>query len=233
MEIFKEVSGLNPFLNRDAYMVTIDVPENRVFTIPSRKFDMASINYRVDYRGLEDGEVGSKECKKGECGLTFKTGGLKQLSISGGFQCIMPFGGALVSVDQWGSTPWKTLASAFLGCDNLESVPGVPPNLGECRSMKNMFRAAKKFDCSLEEWDVSNVVDMCYMFDGASSFNGDLKNWDVSNVRYMDYMFYDAKRFNGDLNQWTPKNGTGVLLMFDGSGLEGNPPEWYDFSTCS
>ena len=45
-----------------------------------------------------------------------------------------------------------------------------------------MFAGASVFNQPLNNWNVSNVIDMSYMFDFASAFNQPLDKWNVSKV---------------------------------------------------
>ena len=58
---------------------------------------------------------------------------------------------------------------------------------------------ADSFNQSLNDWNVSNVIDMEQMFRGATSFNQPLDNWDVSKVKSMVGMFRGARSFNQPL----------------------------------
>ena len=77
-------------------------------------------------------------------------------------------------------------------------------------------------------WDVSNVADMGGMFSYAIIFNQPLNNWNVSNVENMNNMFKGAISFNQPLNNWDPSNVTSMEDMFWNSGIENNPPHWFD-----
>ena len=56
-------------------------------------------------------------------------------------------------------------------------------------------------------WNVSNVEDMCSMFTEARSFNQPLNNWNVSKVTNMEAMFWGATSFNQPLNNWNVSKG--------------------------
>ena len=52
-----------------------------------------------------------------------------------------------------------------------------------------MFSYASAFNQPLNDWDVSNVMDMMKMFENTDDFNQDINNWDVSSVYNMNDMF--------------------------------------------
>ena len=54
----------------------------------------------------------------------------------------------------------------------------------------------------IENWDVSNVVNMSEMFAFCEDFNCDISKWDVSNVKLMNYTFHDCRKFDCDLSNW-------------------------------
>ena len=53
--------------------------------------------------------------------------------------------------------------------------------------------AGSSFNQNINNWNVSNVIDMRKMFCNAVSFNQNINNWNVSSVKYMCYMFYNTK----------------------------------------
>ena len=52
-----------------------------------------------------------------------------------------------------------------------------------------MFNGCKEFNQPLNNWDVSNVTDMCSMFSSCRKFNQPLNNWSVNKVHNMRFMF--------------------------------------------
>jgi surface protein len=66
--------------------------------------------------------------------------------------------------------------------------------------MSKMFENASECNQSLNEWNVSNVVDMHLMFAMATSFNQPLESWDVAKVRNMRQMFLGASEFNPSIS---------------------------------
>ena len=83
----------------------------------------------------------------------------------------------------------------------------------------------------LENWDVSNVVNMntMFMWSKFTGENGDISNWDVSNVTDMEAMFAYSKftAKNGDISNWNVSNVKNMKYMFTGTSLGKNSPKWY------
>jgi len=73
-------------------------------------------------------------------------------------------------------------------------------------NMCDLFSSAEFFNESLNDWDVSNVITMKCMFQDATAFNQPLNNWGVSNLKYMEDVFYNAIAFNQPLNNWDLRN---------------------------
>jgi len=108
----------------------------------------------------------------------------------------------LTSVDSWGDIGFESLSRAFIGAENLTSVPNHTSGLENVTRMDGMFEGATSFNAPLDNWDVSNVTDMQSMFFGASSFNQPIDDWNVSKVKSMRSMFAKATSFNQPLNSW-------------------------------
>lgn len=72
----------------------------------------------------------------------------------------------------------------------------------------------EKFNQPLNNWNVSNVVDMSFMFFRAYSFNQPLDNWDVSNVNTMSLMFQGTTSFNQNISNWNVSNVNNMDGMF-------------------
>ena len=84
-------------------------------------------------------------------------------------------------------------------------------------NMSSLFYdfSAQIQNIKIDQWDVSNVVDMNGMFYRCGSFNCDLSGWDVSNVKDMYAMFCGCWEFESDLSGWDVSNVTKKLRMFD------------------
>ena len=120
----------------------------------------------------------------------------------------------LLTVQQWGTISWTSMASAFHGCSNLAIPADDVPDLTGVTDMSEMFTLAHSFNGDISSWNVSNVTDMSSMFSGATSFNQDIGTWDVGNVTDMGNMFSSASSFNGDISSWNVSNVTEMFEMF-------------------
>ena len=80
--------------------------------------------------------------------------------------------------------------------------------------MRSLFYGAQAFNADISNWDTSNVVSMSSMFCGASAFSADIGRWDTSNVTDMGGMFGDAMSFNADIGGWNTSNVTNMRDMF-------------------
>ena len=123
----------------------------------------------------------------------------------------------LISIDQWGSNRWASMASAFRGASNMGYNATDTPDLSGVTSMRGMFDGATSFNGDISGWNVSGVTDMSYMFFGATSFNGDISGWNVSGVTNMSNMFFGATSFNGDISDWNVSGVTNMFGMFHGA----------------
>ncbi|MCG8698408.1 MAG: DUF285 domain-containing protein, partial [Bacteroidales bacterium] len=153
---------------------------NSEITIPTNS--EYTYNYDVDWNN--DGTFD-------EFGITgdvthdFGTVGTYTIRIQGTFPAIYFNNsgdkGKIISIDQWGSIAWSSMAYAFCGCSNLEYNATDTPDLSAVTSLTQMFRKASIFNGDISNWDISNVTHMNSMFNTASKFNQDISGWNVSN----------------------------------------------------
>jgi surface protein len=134
---------------------------------------------------------------------------------------------ALLSIDQWGTIQWESMAFAFWGQDRMVLNATDVPDFSKVSNMSFMFRGASSFNGDIGSWDVSSVTDMTSMFNGATSFNQDIGGWDVSSVTTMSSMFEGASSFNGDVGSWDVSSVTTMSSMFEGaSSFNGDIGGW-------
>lgn len=127
----------------------------------------------------------------------------------------------LIDVEQWGTTQWRSMASAFESCSNLSYFSATDlPDLSVALDMQYMFARAFKFNGEIDDWDVSSVKRMNNMFHSAYDFNGDIGNWNVGDVITTGHMFDEAQSFNQDLGSWKLNANVNMASMFDSSGMD-------------
>ncbi|MEW7278318.1 BspA family leucine-rich repeat surface protein [Aquimarina sp. 2201CG1-2-11] len=170
-------------------------------------------NYTIDWG---DGTVDTNVI--GTATHTYVALGIHTIKISGNFPRIyfsqFEDQNKILTIEQWGTMKWDSLAFAFNGCKNLTLRATDTPDLSLTTSLRNMFSGATSFNGDLSNWDVSNITDMSHMFNGATSFNSDISSWDTSNVIRMDWMFYQASSFNSDISNWNVSKVIGMNSLF-------------------
>ena len=139
----------------------------------------------------------------------------------------------LLSVEQWGSIRWSSMAETFLNAKNMVMNATDAPDLSNVTNFSWMFSGAKSFNSDLSHWDVSNAKYMFAMFNHALSFNGNISNWNVSNVTTMKVMFGHADAFEGDLSKWVVSNVTDMSAMFWNAASFNNDLSNWDVSNVS
>jgi surface protein len=138
----------------------------------------------------------------------------------GGFNYDLSYSGANsagVVVQHYGVVPFSNTGSqyeGFIGRIAVKDAPTLRPVL------KNCFKDAVPLKYGyLDEWDVSQVVNMEGMFYGATTFNEDITGWNTGNVTNMDSIFRDAPAFNQDISVWNISNVTKMGHMFENAVL--------------
>jgi len=163
--------------------------------------------------------------------------GTYEVSVYGGLEAISldghPDAARLVSIDQWGDVPWRTMGSAFSGAANMAYAATDAPDLSRVTDMSQMFRGATAFNGDISSWDTSSVTNMTHMFSVATAFNQPLNNWDVSSVTDMHGMFFAATSFNQPLNNWDVSSVTDMYAMFYGTPFFNRPLNNWDVSSVT
>lgn len=178
----------------------------------------------------------------GDYTITFPSPGTYRVEISGAFPRIY-FNAAsfnpdkdshkLLTVEQWGTNAWTSMAAAFSGCVNLQISATDAPNLSLATSMQRMFYDATSMNSDINNWDVSTITDMQELFRDAEAFNQPLNNWNVSNVTTMRFMFFWTKAFNQDIGSWNVSNVTNMNLMFAGADVFNQPLGSWNMSSVT
>ncbi|WP_353779575.1 BspA family leucine-rich repeat surface protein [Winogradskyella sp. 3972H.M.0a.05] len=181
------------------------VSGNTEITIPTTG---TGYNYDVDW--TYDGVTFNAESTNVTGDVTHNYGAIGEytVAIRGNFPQIY-FNGAgdkdkILTIEQWGSIKWMSMANAFKGCSNLDITN---PNI--------------------DAPDLSNVTLAFDMFEDATSFTGNyISNWDTSNITSMNDMFYRASAFNGDITAWDVSNVTAMLRMLNRTSFNRNLGDW-------
>ncbi len=173
-------------------------------------FPNVTYGYSVDW-----GDGNTNIGVTGEITHTYLSPGTYQVKLSGNFPTYFNTA-KLISVDQWGSTEWGDVAPRFAGCSNLDVLATDIPDFSNVTTMDRMFMDCTNLmgNSSMNDWDVSNVVEMELVFNGATSFNQNISDWNVSSVNDMGQMFAGAVSFNQNLSSWDVANVRIMIRMF-------------------
>jgi len=179
--------------------------------------------YQVDWNG--DGDyLDSDEATIHNGSIThdFGSAGTYQIRIKGAFPLIY-FNNSgdkdkIISLDQWGTGQWKSMAHAFYGAINLQVPATDIPDLSKVRYANHMFHGAAQANQDTSNWQVSSIVNMSGMFKVASAATPNSSAWDTSNVTTMNAMFQHATAANPDTSNWNTSNVTNMYAMFYHAG---------------
>lgn len=192
--------------------------------------------FNLSYIKIDDGSVGSFTPSGFAPIITFPQPGTYRVIISGaGFNNITMGGNPdyqkLLSIEQWGTVGWTSMANAFSTCINLEVNATDAPNLANCTSMRQMFEACTAVTgVGFETWNVSNVQSFLNTFAGATAFNGNISSWNTSSATDMTGMFAATSSFDQDLSSWNVSNVTNMQNMFRASAFNHDINSWNVFN---
>ena len=205
-------------LSTDDFVTTWRVTANQTITIPT--YATETYNYTVNWG---DSPTSTSTNQTGNATHTYVVAGEYEVRISGNFPRIYPGGAdfygnsnsnSIISIDQWGTGQWTSMAHAFRYATNLAGQASDSPDLSRVTDMRSMFNVAEKFNQNIGNWDVSSVTNMRLMFRTARVFNQDIGDWDVSAVTDMRLMFTEASAFNQDIGDWDVSSVTNMAAMF-------------------
>ncbi|WP_111706669.1 BspA family leucine-rich repeat surface protein [Lutibacter citreus] len=135
----------------------------------------------------------------------------------------------LISIEQWGTMPWSSMASSFENCSNLKYIHDLEsPNLKNAITLKKVFIRTDLSGITneLNNWDVSTIEDFGNVFSN-TKFNGNIDKWDVSNAKKFTYMFSKNPVFNQDIGNWDIGNAFDLAGMFgDAIAFDQNLSKW-------
>lgn len=180
--------------------------------------------YQVDWNndGDNDDGVGVDDEATFHTGAithTFATAGVHTIRISGSFPQIRFNNGGdklkLLSVDQWGSQPWRSSDAAFYGCTNLSVLATDGPDLSLVTNATSMFRGVRG-TLNVGSWDTGNLTTATHMFRSTTA-QLDVETWDTANITNMQAMFAWSSG-NPDVSEWDTGNVTTTVQMFREAG---------------
>ncbi len=147
----------------------------------------------------------------------------------------------LTQVEQWGTTAWTSMQTAFRNCLNLQITATDIPNLtgvsnmsemfsgcdilnspsnigswntGVVTTMQRMFANTDAFNQNIGAWNTAAVTNMSEMFSSARAFNQPVGGWSTAAVTNMSGMFFYADVFNQDIGAWNTSAVTNMSDMF-------------------
>ena len=125
----------------------------------------------------------------------------------------------LTLVENWGTTAWTSMQTAFRGCFNLQVTATDVPDLSGVTDMSKLFEACSILNSpgNINSWNMAAVTNMSYMFYGTSSFNQNIGTWNTAAVTNMSFMFSGASSFNQNIGSWNTAAVTDMSYMFYGA----------------
>lgn len=120
----------------------------------------------------------------------------------------------LLTIQQWGTGKWISMAVAFAGCENLNGSASDSPDLSDVTDMSGMFSQARAFNGNIGSWNTAKVTNMSEMFSLAGAFNQNIGSWNTANVTDMSHMFEGAGAFNQNIGSWNTAKVTDMSYMF-------------------
>ena len=203
------------------------VTDENTITFPVGYEDPSLYNFDIDWG---DGTTSSNLSTV--TSHTYANPGTYTVTISGDYPSINnKFNGdrtKLISIEQWGTQQWLSMAEAFSNCSNLSINATDTPDLSMVTTMKSMLYNVPNINPAISNWNVGNVTDMSKMFGSGSgsSFNQPIGNWDVSSVTDMSGMFANATTFNQSIDNWDVSNVTDMSSMFSNSNFNQPIGNW-------
>ena len=185
-------------------------------------------NYSIDWGDGEKELVTDCEMISGSHYHEYENAGDCHVKIIGdyhGWMCGYCY--KLTEVVSFGSVVFN-YESVFNDAINLKKVSQIDiPNASDL-NLRFMFNSCKAFNDDINDWDVSQVIDMTYTFNNARQFNQPLGRWDTSKVNTMKGMFNGAVNFgpkNADsgINNWNVSNVKDMSEMFYNASVFNNP----------
>jgi len=199
------------------FKITVDTTKagsaNDTFVLPT--YTSGTYDYYVDW-----GDEGAEEhiTTTGNHTHIYAASGTYQIKIRGTFPGIY-FNNEgdklkLMTIDNWGSVKWISMAYAFSGCTNMQGTYKDAPNLSSVENMGSMFKSCAAFNQSVANFDTSSVKSMNNMFYCCGAFNQSVANFDTSKVTDMGSMFQNCWAFNQSVSNFDTSSVTNMHYMF-------------------
>ena len=201
----------------DAFVMTWAIPNTNSVTIPSASSGTYDcLIYWGDRSPVE------KVTAWNDSDLThsYAAAGNYQIVISGTFSRIYFNDGGdkllLTSIDQLGSTGWKSFVAAFYGCANLVTGNCGGSDVSDVTTFTYAWRNCGSLTNlgDLSAWDVSNVTMFAYAWRNCSSLtNKVVMTWPAT-LTTAQNGWYNAPQVIGDISQVTNLAVNNLFLNF-------------------
>jgi hypothetical protein len=99
---------------------------------------------------------------------------------------------------------------------NIKDFSGVfDPQRNLPLTSEDRLADLNTFNENLSEWDMSSATSLSGMFAYTSAFEGySIENWNVSSVVDMSFLFFHAKSFNANLSKWDTSHVVSMAGLF-------------------
>ncbi|MCY3414927.1 MAG: BspA family leucine-rich repeat surface protein [Candidatus Heimdallarchaeota archaeon] len=127
----------------------------------------------------------------------------------------------IIEISQWGNVSLGDSGSYFYGCTNLVLTATDSPVMTGTTTLYQAFKDCVSLGSSgsMNDWDMSGVINMFEMFSGATNFNHNITSWVVSSVTSMASMFSGAISFDQNIGSWDITSVSSMENMFSGVTL--------------
>jgi surface protein len=116
----------------------------------------------------------------------FISGEINGWSFSGQGDCLK-----IINIMQWSILKLGNIGRYFSGCSNLQISATLPLDLTSTTNLSYTFAGCSAINIipGINNWEMSNIINMSAMFLGVINFSSDISNWNIINVLDMTGMF--------------------------------------------
>lgn len=107
----------------------------------------------------------------------------------------------LVEIVQWGDIEWGWFVSSFSGINGLNVSAKDVPIFTNVSSLQGMFNNSVGVTVNSNHWNLSPINNIRDMFANTGA-NPDIEDWDVSNILNMNGLFWYNAGFDRNLWNW-------------------------------